>query len=64
MILAPAIVAITGGCEQQPLETGYLPRKLNASEADRRAFYAPEYTPESQSKHETGVAPDLGMGHR
>lgn len=34
------------GCENT-LETGYTPRSLNASDADRRSYYAPAYTPES-----------------
>jgi hypothetical protein len=54
---------IAGGCEQA-LETGYVPRKLNASESERRAFYAPQYTPESQGSHDVGVAPNLGMQQR
>jgi hypothetical protein len=44
----PALIAITlvTGCETE-LETGYKPRPLNASSTDRRAYYAPPFTPEA-----------------
>jgi hypothetical protein len=35
------------GCANK-LETGYVPRKLNANSAERRAYYAPAFSPESQ----------------
>ena len=36
------------GCVSK-LETGYVPRKLNANAAERRAYYAPAFSPESQA---------------
>jgi hypothetical protein len=43
------------------LETGYVPRPLNASAEDRRAYYAPAFTPESHaSKPNNSEAPDFG----
>lgn len=43
---ALALLALAG-C-QPTLETGYQPRALNASEADRRSYYAPAFSPEAQ----------------
>ncbi|HSV13734.1 MAG TPA: hypothetical protein VLI90_05705 [Tepidisphaeraceae bacterium] len=64
ILLTSALLPVAGGCEQA-LETGYIPRKLNASESERRAFYAPEYTPEANgSKDSPAAAPNLGMTHR
>ena len=37
------------GCEPT-LETGYKPRTLKASEADRRSYYAPPFSPASQTE--------------
>jgi hypothetical protein len=34
------------GCDNT-LETGYVPRPLNATEADRKSFYAPAFSPDS-----------------
>ena len=39
---------LIGGCESE-LETGYKPRPLNATSTDRRAYYAPPFTPEAAS---------------
>ena len=49
-VLFPVLLAIflVGGCESE-LETGYKPRALNASSTDRRAYYAPPFTPEATS---------------
>ena len=44
VILLAAGVAM--GCHEE-LETGYKPRTLNASSTDRRAYYAPAFTPEA-----------------
>jgi hypothetical protein len=50
---AAAVTIVTGmliiGCSSGELETGYKPRKLGASEAERRAFYANPFTPEANA---------------
>jgi hypothetical protein len=46
------------------LETGYVPRRLKASESERRAFYAPQYTPEAETKEGPNLSPNLGGLHR
>ena len=35
------------GCGSSKLETGYQPRPLNASDAERRAYYSGKYTKEA-----------------
>jgi hypothetical protein len=35
------------GCGSSELETGYKPRPLSSSDAQRRAFYAPQYSREA-----------------
>lgn len=35
-----------GGCSRK-LETGYTPHKLSDTPAERRAYYAPQFTPEA-----------------
>lgn len=52
-------LVLSAGCSEA-LETGYMPRRLKATESERRAFYAPQYTPESQKKTQA-LAPDLGL---
>lgn len=43
------IVSITaGGCGSK-LETGYAPRKLNDSDAERRGYYAAPFSPEARA---------------
>jgi hypothetical protein len=44
------------------LETGYEPRPLNSTPDDRRAYYAPAFTPESRASKENSAAPDFGIG--
>jgi hypothetical protein len=44
--LVAAALAAAGGC-QSTLEDGYKPRALNASTAQRRAYYASPFTPEA-----------------
>jgi hypothetical protein len=44
LVLAGAFGA---GCESSKLETGYTPRPLNASDAERRAYYTGKYTKEA-----------------
>jgi len=52
-------LVMAGGCEEK-LETGYKPRRLDSSDADRRAYYAPEFSPESHPPKEKDATPDLG----
>jgi hypothetical protein len=40
-------VVISAGCGSSTLETGYKPRPLNASDAERRAYYSGKYTKEA-----------------
>ena len=42
---------VLAGC-QPTLESGYEPRPLNASEADRRSYYAPAFSPEAHPEKE------------
>jgi hypothetical protein len=42
------VVLLLAGCAAE-LETGYKPRKLGASETQRRGYYARPFTPESQA---------------
>jgi hypothetical protein len=46
--ILPVLLAVifVAGCETE-LETGYKPRPLNATSTDRRAYYAPPFTPEA-----------------
>ena len=57
-----AAAAAVGGCSDT-LETGYVPRKLGSSAAERRAYYASPYTPESVAAQRPAGAPDMGI-HR
>jgi len=41
------LLAAVAGC-QTKLESGYSPRKLNASPAERRGFYAEAFSPEAR----------------
>jgi hypothetical protein len=56
-----AIVAL-GGCDQA-LETGYVPKRLNASDAERRAFYAPQFSAESHPSKDEGSGPEISPHH-
>jgi hypothetical protein len=53
-------LAIAGGCDET-LETGYKPRRLDSTDADRRAYYAPEFSPESHPPKEKDSTPDIGQ---
>ncbi len=47
------------GCSNK-LETGYEPKRLNATAAERRGYYASPYTPESVAAQDKdkGQSPD------
>lgn len=47
-LLMLLVVVIVSGCASK-LETGYKPRKLGASETERRGFYASPFTPEARA---------------
>jgi hypothetical protein len=42
-----AFICLVAGCSSR-LETGYAPRKLGATEVERRAFYAQPFTREAR----------------
>jgi hypothetical protein len=46
VLLASSALVGAAGCSDK-LETGYKPRKLGASESQRRAYYASPFSPES-----------------
>ena len=56
--------ALACGCSDK-LETGYEPHRLGSSSAERRAYYASPYTPESIAAEKEGNAPAApGSGFR
>jgi len=57
--------ALACGCSDK-LETGYEPRRLGASSAERRAYYASPYTPEAiaAQKDSGGAAAGPSPGFR
>jgi hypothetical protein len=46
-LVTAAFAGLGAGCESSKLETGYTPRPLNASDAERRAYYSGKYTKEA-----------------
>jgi hypothetical protein len=52
------LLAGASACDT-PLETGYAPHKLDASDADRRAYYAPAFSPDTHGQ-KTGSGVDFG----
>jgi hypothetical protein len=46
--MAVLVVAASMGCGTEKIDTGYKPRKLGASDALRRSYYAAPFTPESK----------------
>ncbi len=54
------LLPVLAGC-RDTLETGYVPRKLNATEPERRAYYASKYSPEANvEKSPNSPAPSSG----
>jgi hypothetical protein len=47
-ILLFALAIALSGCASE-LETGYKPKPLGVSSEERRAYYAPPFSPESQA---------------
>jgi hypothetical protein len=56
-VCLPAVLAAAAlaGCGSGATDTGYQPNRLGMSDAQRRALYAPKYSPEqaqAQAEHE------------
>ena len=47
-LIAVLYAGMLAGCGGGKLETGYAPRKLNSSEAERRGYYAAPFTREAR----------------
>ncbi len=47
-VLSVAVLCGALGCGSK-LETGYAPRKLNDSDAERRGYYAAPFSPEARA---------------
>ncbi len=58
LVSAAAGSALLPACEPM-LETGYKPRPLNATDADRRAYYAPPFSAEAESQKTSGTGFNL-----
>jgi hypothetical protein len=56
MCLLLIVMPVLAGCADS-LETGYVPRKLNSSESERRAFYASRFSPEANVEKSSGTPP-------
>ncbi len=50
-ILGVMIVGALAGCSDE-LATGYKPQKLGATDEERRAYYAPPFSPEAAAAKE------------
>ncbi len=48
-LTAAGAAGAAGGCGSNKREPGYEPRKLGASDAERRGFYAAPFTPEARA---------------
>ena len=57
-LLGLSLLAGSGGCSSK-LETGYEPRALGVSPAERKGYYASPYTPEAAAAGRTQQADDL-----
>jgi hypothetical protein len=55
-ILLVILLGLVSGCSEK-LETGYIPRKLNSNENDRRAYYASRFSPEATVEKKEGQPP-------
>ena len=60
--MGAALALAAGGC-QSTLEDGYKPHALNASSAQRRAYYASPFTPEAAAAEQEHTD-DAGKLHR
>jgi hypothetical protein len=56
-LLALITLTIAAGCSSGVTETGYEPHRLGMSDGQRKALYAPKYSPEAaQAQSETDQA--------
>ena len=59
-ILVATLACLTGaGCDHSQLDTGYRYRPLGASDAQRRGYYAPEYSREAAVAKEADPTADM-----
>jgi hypothetical protein len=59
-----AVVLGGGGCGPQATDTGYEPRRLGLSDAQRKALYAPRYSQERAQADSAQQQPGGGGGGR
>ena len=52
------------GCGPSVTDTGYEPHRLGMSDAQRKALYAPQYSPEKAQANSTQQQPGSGAGSR
>jgi len=52
------------GCGPFVTDTGYEPHRLGMSDAQRKALYAPQYSPEKAQANSTQQQPGAGAGSR
>ena len=62
-LLVGALAAGSAGCSSR-LETGYQPRPLGVSAAERKAYYASPYTPEAAAAGRAQQADDFRSTRR
>ena len=62
--LAIVTLSMVAGCDSSQLDTGYQYRRLGASDSQRRAYYAPEYSREAamaaQGQQQSGDPSNVG----
>ncbi len=51
LFLSLLILGAAAGCSDE-LETGYKPQKLGVTDEERRAYYAPPFSPEAAAAEE------------
>jgi hypothetical protein len=63
--IGAGIATAGGGCDTSKLETGYQYRRLGSSDAQRRAYYAPQYSREAAMAGAQSDSGDVsGMSRR
>ncbi len=58
------LLVVVGGCGPQATDTGYEPRRLGLSEAQRKALYAPRYSQERAQADSAQGQPGAPSGGR
>lgn len=56
MILTLGLLLLAAGCSSE-LETGYKPKQLGVTDEERKAYYAPAFSPQAQGGGEPGASP-------